>query len=486
MDKIKLAHGAIRISLEDKKTGERTTLWEGDNAVTQFGKELFLSTSAAMRMNYPLGIGAGSRLPVTTFGSYGTSYYQNVSGSGLACYLLNLDDTTKNGLTPASHTLSVLDKMSINEDTLTGFGVEARTSSSAKEGVITIPDADLVCNPAVSARAWKFPAGISSGTFNAIQIGASLGLNTTSPSIQRGGVIWSGMSENDRVIADNVTAEGYYLRPGIKKNGQVITTDTEILMGDATENKKSRIVYDFVKGTRTVLATDDIRYDLDLGYPKYPQYVVGDYLIMISGTNAYPVRIKMSDWTSTTFYSNNPTGYSLFVKDGYLYFPQSTSLYAYNIETASRDTSKTISYSSLNIPSSLVGTQNFGYVHVQNWGNPDSGKYFVILKKSDYLSVGVVCTDYSDVEGTALDLIPRCNDCCNVQIGDEVYLMTSNLQGQPDLYYTNTINQQNFYMGYGLWFSKTWGSLISYRVLDSAITKDADKEIIVNYWYEFA
>lgn len=477
--------GHIRISAEDKVTGKRTTLWEGTNAVTQFGKELFLSTSAAMRMNFPLGIGAGSRLPVTTFGSYGTSYYQNVAGSGLACYLLNLDDATKNGLTPSSHTLSVLNKMTIDESTLTGFGVEARTSSSAKEGTVTIPDADLVCNPTVSARAWRFPAGISSGTFNAIEIGASLGLNTTSPSIQRGGVIWSGMSENDRVIADNVTAEGYYLRPGITKNGETITTNTQILMGDATENKKSRILIDFVSGTRTVLATDDIRYDLDLGYPKYPQYVVGDYLIMISGTNAYPVRIKMSDWTSTTFYSNSPAGYSLFVKDGYVYFAQSSSLYAYNIETATRDTSKTISYASLNIPSSLVGTQNFNCVHVQNWGNPGSGKYFVNFYKNDNLSVGVVCTDYTDFEGTAIDLIPRCGYCCNVQIGDEVYLLNSNLQGQPDLFYTNTISQQNFYMGYGLWYSKTWGSMISYRVLDSAITKADDKEIIVNYWYEF-
>ena len=485
-DKLK-ACGKIRISVEDKKTGARTILKEYDNAVTQFGKELFLSTSAAMRMNYDLGLFAGNRLSCTTLGQVNSnSYYASQSGAGLACYLLNLDDGAKSALTPMSHSLSLVDGYGIKDDVLVGYGCNARTSSSAKEGVITIPDADLVCNPTVSARAWKFPAGIASGTTNAIQIGASLGFNTSSPSHLRGGSIWSGLSEADLAIADNVAPlNAGYLRPGIKKGDIVVTGDTEILIGDATNSLKARIVYDFVKGTKTILSADDARYDLDLGAKNISQYVVGDYFCYVSAADNHPYIVKMSTWTPTVLATSNFTGRNFFVKDGYLYCAvnSTSTMHAYKIETATRDSSKNVAISSLGLPSNFGSSYN--NLSIQNFGEPESGKYFICVNGGNNATFAVICTDIYDVAGTTVDIVGLCPVCTNVKIGDTVYLFATDIQSSVDVTYSNTINTQQFLMGRGLWFSKTWGSMISYRVLDSAISKPEDKEIIVNYYYQF-
>jgi hypothetical protein len=481
-DKLK-AGGHIRVSLEDKSTGERTTLWEGTNAVTQFGKELFLATSASLRMNFLTTIGAGTRLACTTFGDISGQgyYYPSVTGTGLACYLLNLDDETKNSLTPASRAVSLIDGYSLNSDKLVGYGSLARTSSSATEGVVAIPDGDLLVDPTVSARAWRFPAGVATGSFNTIQIGAHFGLNTTTPNWTRGGTVWSGLSVNDIVISDQIQAQGYYLRPGVTKNGEVITKDTEILVGDGTNSVKSRIVYDFVAGTMTYLTSDDVRYDLDLADASFPQYIVGDYLCCVM---TYPTVVKMSTWTSTTLATSNLYGKSFFIKDGYVYFATgSSSIFAYNIETGARDSSKNITFSSLGLPS---GWSNYSNVSIQNWGGDHaSGKYFMQNYVSIREAYGVVCTDYKDMVGTTIEVIPRLPKSSSLTIGGEVYILTNDIGDYSDFTYARTVSGANYVLGKGLWFTKTWGSLLSYRVLDSAITKDADKEIVINYWYQF-
>lgn len=475
-DSLKLK-GFIKI-FEIDAEGNKTLVDEINNSVTPLGKRLALADSMGTRVKYAAFNTEGVLSVHSSLGSWQqnpSEYAQNTSEEGLCLYLLNLSADQKAALTSSSTLLPIYNSdFSLNGDVITGYATSKVTSSSAKEGVSATTALDCqhnLTNTDVVLQAWRFDAGIATGTYNTLAIGTATHSNAFS-----GLSVWKTLDFYTPLISGQLLPYGFYLRHGVTINGTQFTSDTQWLLGDPTSPSKARIILDFATNTKVALDPSDPRYDYPLGVGYMSQVITDEYLFY-SPTVLNTVRVTLSSGETSTLSLNSATP-SLLYYNNYIYKAYgSSNLRAYNPSTLASVSSGNITFSAMNIPNYSSGN----VIRCCNYGD-----YFLVANFTQ--NVAFICSDLTNVGDSLIEMLPFIVDACVYDINNSRYFLTSYDSGKyPDLRYMGspTSASTTIQSAYGLRICETAGNMISYAFRSEAYEKTAEKGIIVEYGYTF-
>ncbi len=423
------------------------------------------------------------------------------SGFQITVYLLNLQDSEKNGLNSKSNVLPVYTSAlnAIDDSKIVGYATVKVAATKTKEGYLIPLEGETLVSHRRHGLQWKWEPGVLSGSFNAICVGVNV-LNDR--NIYNGITLMRSVENNNKLLGEN-NENGYFMIPGVKSEdgGTVWTEDNEILLGGVKINdyNKSRFVFNLETGERKSINSDDVRYDLTLQRPiDYLQAHIGDYYICYnSGTKDIKTKESKTSIVQGNYYD------SVFELDGYIYSAYSFStythemtLYAYNKETLSRESEhdKTIT-----IPSTFERPRIFKYN--ENYLLTDSYYYFDSISdnKGSIYDKGksIVFSNLDDIENSIIEIIPAVQALNFAFINNKPYFFTSDYSNRSQnthtdasigVYYYNdpsSYSQQVYKNGLKYTTEGMYGNLFSFKTFDSQQQIPEGEGVKLQYYYTF-
>lgn len=476
-DTLKLK-GFIKI-FEIDAEGNKTLVDEINNTVTPLGKRMALADSMGTRLKGAYYNTEGLLSVDSTIGAWSQNagqYTQNTSEKGLCLYLLNLSEEQKSTLNSSSTLLPIYDSnFALNDDVITGYATSKVTSSSSKEGTAPITALDCqhnLTNTDVVLQAFRFDAGIATGSYNTLAIGSA-----THSDAYSGIAVWKNVEFYSPLISGQKAPEGFYLRHGVTINGIQYTSNTQWLLGDPTSPKTARIILDFATNTKVALDPSDPRYDYPLGTGVMPQVITDSYLFYNTSVNLTK-RVTLETGAVSEI-SLNSASESLLYYNGYLYKAYGTSnLRAYNPQTGSAVSSGNISFSTMNIPEYTSGNS----IRV---GSFDDNSFIVVNTTT---AVAFVCTSLTDVAGSLLAVYPMVKQAPTYEINGTRYFVRGVETGYTnDLKFisspSSTSSTLNTYQSLAI--CETAGNMVSFAFRSESYEKTAEKGVIIEYGYRF-
>jgi hypothetical protein len=471
-----------------KEDGTVTKELNVPNIVTELGDVYFDATSGANIFALMRGIEEAVDFvnsPLFRMNN-ATTISTGDDDNNLCVYLLNLTESDKASLSADSRILPIYTPgtFAIDSTKIVGWASLDRSSTQAKQGVLSSRATDTILNPKSSSVAWEWAVGKATGTFNCIAVGVNV-VNTSSYAYA-GLSIFRGLENND-VNAGDPNPSGYYARPGISG----ITSANEILLGGTTTDGRARIKWDLVSNVKTELTATDAAYDFKLSMADTPQVIIGTKVFYI-----YQGYVWVYDTVAKTHSNTNiyPYRYWMFAYNGYLYVPGSTTTcYAYDTSSYANVSAqnKTIS-EMLGIPNTdafynpltASSYRSFLYWRISNYG--DTGNFLISFDYNstrEYKRAFVVSNLFT--ANTVVDILPRVSTPSAYTINNEIWMfdyntldnLIQNITGQT----TNTISS---FGSYGTKWSKFFGNMISFKIYDTPLTIAADEVAKVEYAYK--
>ncbi len=469
--------GHIKVMSDDR------VLFDGENTITTLFEELVMSGSVDSLFCNASAIEAGQNFIESKAGFFSGSYFGYINNQYLlTVYLLNLSEAEKNALSSDSHILPVFDgTYNIDNTKLVGYATATFTPAAAKEGKLTNISGINVINPKRHTQAWKWDAGVLNGSYNCIAIGANVITDRFA-----GFKINRGLDINNVVLGDTA-ASGYFLRPGVKTadNSIIYTTDSEILLGNASSLTNARRVLNLQTGEETILETTDPRYNFPLCLATECQLINGNNLIYNRNNTLY--RRDLTTKVETSIVSST---YGGFIHNGYLYgVYNTTDIRAYNLSTFAYTSSQNLNLSSINLPAEFntVGSNGLKISNV--------GSDFIIsignttITNLDNTKQSIICSDITNISGSIIDVIPQMA-CANgyiiankkmffMGICPSIYTLSGQYTYKDSSGSTKTIAKTGTkYTTAGM-----YGNLLSFKVFEESQTVSASEGLTVEYYY---
>lgn len=490
MEKIKRLQGRIRVLTE--KDGIEKVLYDVENQVTELMEDLIASFGLDTIYSGMSCIEAGQNflymdspvLDTATRWNYGKNKNKN-----LCVYFLNLTDEDKNALSKSSVVLPLYsDTLEIDSDKIVGFATSSYTSSTEKEGYITKLTGVNLINPRRHCLKFKWDVGVMNGSYNAIAVGFNI-----TDAVSTGISIYRGLDISNFVLGETASA-GFFLRPGIKTDDYVITEDYEILVGGTDNAKAARNVINLITGEVTLLESTDARYGLPLYDASLPQTVCGGYFFYQESANYanFYRRPISSSFTSTyqnCFASLRYSKNSIFAYNGYIYSQKTaTEFYAYDPSTLSPVASANLNIEACNFPP-LMKTTFTTNSNAYTAGIFNIGSNYLVVDR--YNGWGLVCSDLTDICGSIVKILPRCNTYnAAVVNGENLYFIREHADAffgvnGSALYPTTSGTQYGFKMGVKMSKDNLNGNMLSYKLFDEPQTISTTKNTLLEYYYTF-
>ena len=473
--------GRIKVWQDNKPISEAV------NTITLLWQELVASLGIDPLYGWGSSIEAGQSFAITQYPT-NDSYFdtQNIDKL-VTVYFLNLSQVERNALSSNSNHLPIFNSTGeIDTDKVVGYATFKTSATGTKEGYVqTLEGVDLI-NPRIHGCQFKWDAGVASGTFNCIAVGANVMVDRFT-----GYRTGRGIEFNCPVLGETV-AGGFYLRPGVKSadGSVVITGDNEILIGDATDVDAARKVVNLVTGEVQNLDSTDSRYGYALIGADNMQMVVGDYLLYTNPTSLVSKNI-LTGTTKTV----DSSGYGAFIYNGYLYAPYSgTAIRAYDPTTFSRVSSADLTSDGIGIPTEFQQDSSSQRLFITQLND---SKFLVAClptpsaDKKAYAPKAFLCSDISNVSGSFIETVPALSGIGCFEVNGEVWFTSSLvpltlLDGQY-MYYQSSSGSQVQVQKKGIKLTKQgyYGNMLSFKTYDEDQTLDAAQATYLKYTYSF-
>lgn len=409
----------------------------------------------------------------------------------LTVYFLNLDDAEIKALSNNSNVLPVYNSsFELDESKIVGYAYPISAATGSKQGYSEELSGITLINPRRHGQKFRWDANVMSGSYNCIAVGLNV-MYSRFPGV----ALYRGLDCNNTVIGDSAST-GYMIRPGVKNSdgSVVITSDTQILVGDGTSPSKGRRLIDLVTGEVTLLSSTDAAYDFPLLDAKYTQQVVGDYLLYDSGNTINRMNIATKAQTSMG------TGNGGFLYNGFYYVRADydyTYFKKYNTSTWS-STTNDLDLTNMNVPDVLmskISNPRFSITQLDDThylGTCYNTSYFG-YPNSNYGEkiCGVIFTDITNISGSIVKFLPNLDSCNGCLINGKYYFFSNNILvsnvNKNKYIYRNSSNTEVTVDKKGVKFTTEdlCGNMFSFHTFETPQQIPAGEAIKLEYYYTF-
>lgn len=497
-DNIK-AFGELEIKIYDKNYNLKR-VYKSKNQITNAGFDLGFTRGLGTLLKTG-GDLFGQLYTIDSFMGYRYANQYRTNESALNIGLLNIGNS-KNNLNMSSSIANFYNSEFNSLDNVIGYAGINLTPSGNKEGKLSFSRGQSVAAGYTRSIGWEFPVNVAGGTFDVAVLTSNGILNTPYPTV--GGVATYKCIDKVNVFDSSfVSMSTAYCPPGVTG----VTSNSEILL-NFNNGVSDKWKYNISTGEITQVEDGTPFFTpIDINIDDW--FIEGTYLYTITHAST-SAKVKVWDITTQTqIDSFSVSAQSNTYAEHYKFLSYNGNVYVtmnsindsssatrrcwtlskgssgfYSSATSGTSIQETIG---ITLPSGLPVNQ----VAIGNYG----GNYIVYIGDT-----GVIVSDITNIQSSIIDVVPFVYPSVVgygsgfISIGapganDGQYTGTSTINNTDSLWLVNGTGSSNtvslFESGIMLMTNKHWGTMTSYFIFSSPITKSDDEIMTAGWVYGF-